>query len=176
MPFVALHWRYDRRDFLGPRCSRFRRFARPGPSQGFLSYEKACHIFNPIFKNPKLLAQKLANHMEGAGIKNLYIAAPPEEEQFVREVAHALSNHAMAVKDGSDVESYLKKRFENCAFIKTHFLGTLSIVEQEVCFQSAIFYRSLKSTWSSNIRDERRVHRNGDDQTRDVLNLLGIAL
>lgn len=50
-----------------------------------------------------------------------------------------------------------------------HKDDTLSLFEQEVCYQSSLFVRSLKSTWSFNIFAERELHQMPTISVIDVL-------
>ena len=83
-PYMAMHWRYDRRDFLSEsRCSKFYRKRRsdfnPGPDF-ILTYRIACEILLPILENPTQLAVAIYEQLNANLIQNLYIAAPPNEK------------------------------------------------------------------------------------------------
>ena len=133
---------------------------------------KACEIIRPVFDDYRVLGRKLLKIMEAESLPGLYFAAPPEEVDFINSIRDFFKTRNKLVATGKDVEKILKIR--NCGFLNEHFQDTVSMVEQEICFQSEIFYRSLKSTWSSNIRDERRVH--NIDNTRIITDLLNLQI
>lgn len=143
---------------------------------GGLSYDQACELFKPIFENPNLLSRKLYQKLQEDKIRYLYIATPPEEEAFVMEIVNYLSSRGIVVEHGASLAQFLRKEHGSCSYFTAHFDDSLSTLEQEICYQSDVFYRSLKSTWSSNIRSERRVNNFNMNNTRTVIDLLNIHL
>jgi len=163
--YIAIHWRYDKRDFAGHCRERRSRVRRR------LLYNDVCTVFNQVYYKPRVFAERLYQEVKGLGLRVIYLAAPPEETSFVAHVKEYLEdNYHIKVFTGFELEQLYSTMFTHCKFVQLNYLDVFSMLEQELCFQSNVFYRSLKSTWSYNIYAERLA--NGINETTTVIDII----
>ena len=157
--------RYDRRDFLSEnRCTKFknqqkRRSPVEAPvlnSDFILTYRIACEVLLPILDNPTQLAIAIYEEMHTNLIKNLYIAAPPNEKDFVRKLTKILSSKGVQVVNSDQAQLFMKGHYPNCDHFKVEsvlpksetwyfkysgsFFGLDIIVRARNLFKIKLFY------------------------------------
>ena len=77
-------------------------------------------------------------------IQVIYIAAPPDESNFIRHLIHLIRNEgSFRGYSGDDLTSYLPECYTNDPQV-------FSSIEQEICSQSEGFLYSPGSSWSLN--------------------------
>ena len=116
----ALHWRYDRKDFLSiSRCAKFSRIIR---DTSILTYEKACHLFLPIFARPAGFADDIVRTLRKQKLKHIYIAAPPSEQVFIDDLSEELEKRKIHVLTYQQVKQFFDQNYPNCDHFKvSHF-------------------------------------------------------
>ena len=140
---MALHWRYNKKDF-GKHCDS---------QMGW----RACPIYNFGHTHTIQFAKLVHDVMKAQKIRKIYIAAPPDQHALIQSISDELTqNHKIIVKTGVDLDrEIMQSTYKSCGYIQDKYDDVLSVIEQEICFKSAYFLRSDQSTWSSNIREER---------------------
>ena len=119
--YAALHWRYDRRDFLSTsRCAKFksRRDIRTRRDTSILTYQMACHLFLPILERPDGFAGDIVRVLSERGLKRIYIAAPPSEKVFVDDLMVALKRRGIDVLTYQHVAEFFDANYANCQHFK----------------------------------------------------------
>jgi len=124
--------RYDRRDFLSEnRCAKFKnQQKRRSPvlnSDFILTYRIACEVLLPILDNPTQLAIAIYEEMHTNLIKNLYIAAPPNEQVFVRKLIKILSSKGVQVVNSDQAQLFMKGHYPNCDHFKVEFKDLIEL-------------------------------------------------
>ena len=121
---IALHWRYDRRDFLSiSRCAKFSRTIRDTSS---LTYQMACQLFLPIFAKPAGFANDIVRVLTERGLKRIYIAAPPSEKQFMSDLMDELKRRDVDVLTYQHVAEFFDSNYANCQHFKVRITNMLT--------------------------------------------------
>ena len=127
---LALHWRYDRRDFLSiSRCAKFSRIIR---DTSLLTYQMACHLFLPIFARPAGFAEDIVRVLSERGLKRIYIAAPPSEKVFMDDLMGALKRRGVEVLTYQHVAEFFEANYANCQHFKVKPLTPNSSVKNNI--------------------------------------------
>ena len=144
--YVGLHWRYDEQDFLSV-CRNKARWAKT-----------ICSKLENI--KPKFVAEAIYNELQKSNQTSLplpvYIAAPPDEKDFVHSVYEELENLTFT-RPSMSVETFLTNKYGDCWQNHgwTNIPDIISLSEMEVMKNSFWFFYSAGSTWSQNIRPFR---------------------
>ncbi|CBY08641.1 unnamed protein product [Oikopleura dioica] len=172
--FLAIHWRYDRIDFLSKgRCRKFTKTKRK--RRGLLSYERACKEFYPLLSDVTPLATKILEFTTEHNFRHVFLALPPIEiRKLGNSIKEKLAEKKVFVKMEGAVKNFVLEKYPDCDYFREHTEDMLSLLEQEIVSKSTFFIRSLRSTWSSNIYFDRISH--GINTTISVLDLMGIDI
>jgi len=156
-PFVALHWRYDKNDWLKWHC-----FANYQAT-----YATACkHLpyITPL-DVARAMQKKLFlwNVREPLG-QFLYAASPPSLQNFTSQVYQLFAKDTLVDKRVT-LEAFLERHYDGCwkqSDENIRFDEIISMTEMEILTKSAWFFYSSGSTWSGNIRPLRKKGRIGE--------------
>ena len=78
-------------------------------------------VLLPILDNPTQLAIAIYEEMHTNLIQNLYIAAPPNENVFVRKLTKILSSKGVQVVNSDQAQLFMKGHYPNCDHFKVEF-------------------------------------------------------
>ena len=81
-------------------------------------------------------------------VNAIYFAAPPTEMELILKVRKALRKQDIKVFTAREMIGFLEKNYGNCEDFATNKFDLLSLIEQEMCFNSKIFLRASGSSWS----------------------------
>ncbi|XP_076813384.1 uncharacterized protein LOC143459948 [Clavelina lepadiformis] len=153
--FVAVHWRYDKNDWL--RVFRgLKRYELCEVITNITSEDVARAIINnlPLLHDKK----EIHSHNISAAV-SVYIATPPSLKEFKLEIFDHLEKLDRRIKKVPlDLDVYLSKSVFNKCWNSTGWvslLDILSLTEMEIMRKSKYFFYSHLSTWSDNIRPLR---------------------
>ena len=76
-------------------------------------------------------------------IQSIYIAAPPDEEEFLVSLKEKFAVYGISVFIGNDLINQLESCYKNDSQV-------FSSIEQEICSRSDVFLYSPGSSWSLN--------------------------
>merc|ERR1719454_3581 len=150
--YISMHWRYDIHDF-GYHCQR-----TGGGS-------KACgYILHGGF-DPQVLGKSMYVWLKSQGDYYaedavFYIAAPPSETQFIKDLAAVLERFKVQVFHQEHVKSFIDAKYKSTCpteKYKGEVHDYMSQFEQELCMKGEIFLCSDSSSWSVAIQFERDV-------------------
>ena len=137
LEYAALHWRYDHRDFISEkRCAQVaerhqresdatnERQPRDLPPYFKFTYKLGCTYLQPIFDDVTQFATELAKELKKRNYKNLYIAAPPFESNFIGQLTQKLVTKGINVVNYYSAMEFVNRRYPNCQHFKVqgHFL------------------------------------------------------
>nr|CAB3263285.1 uncharacterized protein LOC108950060 [Phallusia mammillata] len=150
-PYVAVHWRYDFKDWGGARC-------RPDHPN---KYSKMCEELRKI--TPEDVANGIFTSLNKAKVnqsawKHVYIASPPILRNFANKVVEVLQKLNSYVENpGIPLDTFLMERYQPC-WKRGEWSNEQEIfllAEMEVLAQSEWFFFAPGSTFSSNVQPLR---------------------
>lgn len=117
-PYVAIHWRYNRRDF-GKHCDTEKDW-------------RACPIYKFGHSEPKKFSKLIAEKMDEENISEAYFAAPPDQKDFIEELIYELEQNGKVGKSGKDLTRVVNERYPDCEYFQKKLDDVISVTEQEV--------------------------------------------
>ena len=167
--FVAIHWRYNKEDWM-KFC------VRPFPDW----CKDICEIIDQI--KPAHVANGLVNKMKS--IFNVtqtipvYIATPPSIHQFRNEIYDELQRISeLFTRPSQSLHEFLSEKYTSC-WEETGWKiveEIESFCEMEIMVRSAWFFFSPASTWSENIRPLRFDSKQRQRKRKFEANIIKVA-
>ncbi|CAK8691640.1 unnamed protein product [Clavelina lepadiformis] len=153
LEYLAVHWRYDPKDFGQYLCGAHYREA----------FEKLCKNVNAITNSnalAKAIASKISkvNSKNGRRIVSVYIAAPPGAQEFMLKTKRHLDEIGIGLNawSGDDLEKFIQSNYRQCdRFLNVSMNDVVSMVEMELSARSDVFTGSRQSNWSSVVKKRR---------------------
>jgi hypothetical protein len=105
-----------------------------------MTYSTACLLFLPIYENPEILASKIYHAALKENISNIYLAAPPQEYEFMIIFHKYLERRKINVFHGNMLTEFINERYGNCEYFQIHSDDLISVFEQEVCYRNRLNY------------------------------------
>ena len=138
--FVAIHWRFDLNDW------------------GRLKEIKPSTIENLKAFNASDVATGVRTALRSLAVsyENVFIAAIPTTRPFAVDFGRLLGFNRTVVNSEEFVREKYKNDLEEHGW---HFEDFASMVDQELCERSAVFFFSIHSTWSEIVRLTRNRER-----------------
>ena len=162
--YIAMHWRYDELDW-----------ARHCQLEKIPKRIHHCNSVLSHLRTPAKIARKLIKWIKkikenGNESKGLYIAAPLSSKDLVDAIKHQVSKDIpnFIVATSSESMPIFHDLLYDCDYIKDNNHDVFSQIDMEICSNSRLFMRSMGSSWSNNVHQERKVH--GTDR-EDVENM-----
>ena len=170
LDYVAVHWRYDKEDWMRGCGTPFRNWCK-----------YICENVNNI--KPVHVAKSIANKLQSAiDLHNVtqsipvYIAVPTSLDDFRNNVYDELHKiYQSFVKPAKSLENFLMENYQSC-WNQTgwHVVEEIvSLCEMEIMVHSTWFFYSPASTWSDNIRPLRKTK---SLQRKFEANVFGLAV
>lgn len=141
--YAALHWRYDHRDFISEkRCAQvaerhqresdatLERQPRDLPPYFKFTYKLGCTYLQPIFDDVTQFATELAKELKRRNYKNLYIAAPPFESNFIGQLTQKLVTKGINVVNYYSAMEFVNRKYPNCQHFKVQHFFELQVLNQ----------------------------------------------
>ena len=135
--------------------------------------KSACGYADKLIENPKIVAGMLASLVERereSSVTTIYFAAPPTEMKFIIEVRKFLKKKNIHVLTALGLDiwvimshdslwvimsyptkemiEFMETKYADCDEVTGNKYDLLSLIEQEMCFNSFIFLRASGSSWS----------------------------
>ncbi|XP_078482009.1 uncharacterized protein LOC108950429 [Ciona intestinalis] len=140
--FLFVHWRFDRPDFMR-RCLHDNPWATP-------RWMKLCKEI--LSFRPQDVARAIANQTTKYGCSDVYIASPPTEAEFIRNVSNILrQNYHLQVFGDIDLVKYLDEYFSSCDWLSSNRNDIQSTIEMDIGTISKVFLSSDMSSWSKEV-------------------------
>lgn len=137
--YMAVHWRFEAEG--GEYGGKVQSLCK--------SQNSRCDQIMQLHENPEQVASSLIAQLREWNLEVIYIAAPPDESNFIRHLIHLIRNEgSFRGYSGDDLTSYLPDCYTNDPQV-------FSSIEQEICSQSEGFLYSPGSSWSLNTAIER---------------------
>ena len=134
------------------------------------------------------LTTKILEFTTEHNFRHVFLALPPIEIPLGNSIKEKLAQEKVFVHMEGAVQRFVYDKYpgtivqlsrllffsSDCDYFREHKDDMLSLLEQEIVSKSTFFIRSLASTWSSNIYQERTSH--GINNTISVLDLMDIDI
>uniref|UniRef100_H2Y5K7 Peptide-O-fucosyltransferase n=1 Tax=Ciona savignyi TaxID=51511 RepID=H2Y5K7_CIOSA len=181
---VAVHWRYDKEDFLHYLCDVH---FRPKIAEMCQLIERAANA--SAFAHALAVKLLEAREIHGYNPKSVYLAAPSSVTGFVNSIQVAFSKLLRGIPKyrdlgkveifySKDLFNFVLKNYRICGSTSSDFDFTndvISQVEMEIGKLGKTFLWSKQSTWSQRVVYYRRLQMNSNDLYLDQ-NILGLII
>ena len=164
--YQAIHWRYDRRDFLSEsRCAKFavqKDLRKRNRRNAILTYEMACELLQPVFSDPTAFAVDIYRELQKQNLSKIYLAAPPAEIAFISNLRDKLKKRGIKVLTFEDAENFIVENYFDCSHFRVSLIIAVLLTHKEVCsildtviidsfsYTKMIHYRSLSKKFAIN--------------------------
>ncbi|XP_078482378.1 uncharacterized protein LOC108950428 [Ciona intestinalis] len=161
--FLSVHWRFDRSDWMR-RCLA----DEPWATSARLQLCEEIQSFRP-----QDVARAIAHQTTKYGCGDVYIASPPTEAEFIRNVSNVLrQTYNLQVFAYIDLVKYLDKYFSSCDWLSSNRDDIQSSIEMDIATISKVFLSSGMSSWSKEVVFSRKPRSSNHgilELVRDVL-------
>ena len=116
-PFAALHWRYNKNDFLR-HCPGNSHASQLSFTVSFFEGWEACKVYEAVTADIENFCDTIEIELQSHNINSIYLAAPPNEIEFISKLSEILIDRGFKVMTMKDSLHQMQKLYPHCEYIR----------------------------------------------------------